>query len=1252
MAEDEGVNAVAVLASACESAGAEAEELLDKMPEEIKKMQTLLKDFDKLIDKWNNNARDGISQDGEIITDFKLAKMSNFGSDWGKSPEYLKDEDDNNLIADSVWKSDDATPINDAILKIIDQTGPVFGIAVTADAGEQYKAGVQESNASTNSLAAKLATTYPRHSSASWKVEGDTPYSPPNYLEGYDDSTKKCSEQAPSAGESGYNAQAEWVGTGFCAIANIFSPAVSKDGKRIGSILRLEAENFKDIRDREIAQAKAGESPPSSVIVNVGTIKALERTYKEIFSQQEVILDLINAFNLAVAGCIDDLEDEAKKCTGTFAWVCDKFLWGPTEEERAAMLAAADDLKDLTIGDVAEFINYAGTRNFKEQCYLLAKIFELTKYKKETLEAITPKKLPYYSAGSSNIVESNACLMVDGHPYGFLNQLTQSPTQEQFFNMETSEISTLQPMVRFFKVDMSAEKNEKELVEQEYIFDSNTTNNDIERFLADKATRGVGVGVKDFSFVYEGNTPFAVKKSIKAKLTIFANSFNELMIDRGGYSYIELALKTGRTNSASDTSSAAQFSQENIDENLSKLNFRLKALVGWAKPSGSPKPKHFSSHLLDALDDSFMTLNLTPVTHEFNIDQQGRVNFTIDYLAYVDDYFDHPYFNIFSDSEISLDVLTRTLKYKNLEKKCKPEDLAKIKKTDLKSGIIESQKKRSLTKLISNLLDKDKIKYINIKYEDIRNFQSSGPYDTQEGENGENKLKFGSVMDSSPDSRSLVENMAIVWEQTQEKNKPEDGEENRNLAIAESDNPNWNDIPFFYISDILDIILEGIETNLKTLEGVLANHEPIQMGIYGESIDLLDVTKEVKKIEKAYVNFKKLRVMLGPLEIVNPKIPNESAFVNIGDIPVSVKYFTEWMTVNLIAKEQAIYPLSRFLTDFFNCLIRGFLNNKDCFSGIIKQKTTLMQSVVTSYKDIIIDEDGKSTTSPYDEITKKILSPPRGDYKITDPTKPLSRMQMSLMPQPILNVSGIRGSPLVNPGVDREVNYLIFSAGRTQPAELMQGRKNNWYSAIKDEQGNESEVLNPGDHSRGIFHYILGKNKGIIKSIELSKTNSKFLKEVRFEQEGFRGLEQLREVYDVNITTYANVKAFPGVYIYVDPHGFAPSSMVNGEILDLTQFGIGGYCMIYRSEHTFAAGQAETKITAKWVASISAKLSGEIPAVKDKDENDNINGVNSNNKICGNNNRKEAAKDTGWMKLVTFFSDADEESADSVGVQQ
>jgi hypothetical protein len=125
------------------------------------------------------------------------------------------------------------------------------------------------------------------------------------------------------------------------------------------------------------------------------------------------------------------------------------------------------------------------------------------------------------------------------------------------------------------------------------------------------------------------------------------------------------------------------------------------------------------------------------------------------------------------------------------------------------------------------------------------------------------------------------------------------------------------------------------------------------------------------------------------------------------------------------------------------------------------------------------------------------------------------------------------------------------------------------------------------DEKRGIFHYLIGKPRGIVKNIELSKTDAKYLKEVRFQEEGFDGLEQLREVYDVNISCYANVKTYPGTYIYVDPRGFAPNTTsYEGGIMDLTRYGIGGYHMIIRSEHNFGPGQADTKITAKWVAQI------------------------------------------------------------------
>ena len=127
------------------------------------------------------------------------------------------------------------------------------------------------------------------------------------------------------------------------------------------------------------------------------------------------------------------------------------------------------------------------------------------------------------------------------------------------------------------------------------------------------------------------------------------------------------------------------------------------------------------------------------------------------------------------------------------------------------------------------------------------------------------------------------------------------------------------------------------------------------------------------------------------------------------------------------------------------------------------------------------------------------------------------------------------------------------------------------------------------DSSRGIHHYLLGRDQGLIKNIKLSKTESPGLAEVRFEQDGYDGLRQLRVVYDVQIDSFASVQTFPGTYIYVDPRGFDPSVSVDNDGFDLTDMGIGGYCMITRSEHEFGEGYANSTIHAKWVAAVDSK---------------------------------------------------------------
>jgi len=162
------------------------------------------------------------------------------------------------------------------------------------------------------------------------------------------------------------------------------------------------------------------------------------------------------------------------------------------------------------------------------------------------------------------------------------------------------------------------------------------------------------------------------------------------------------------------------------------------------------------------------------------------------------------------------------------------------------------------------------------------------------------------------------------------------------------------------------------------------------------------------------------------------------------------------------------------------------------------------------------------------------------------------------------------------------MNYFVYFAARTKPTNLMTGNR---------------EI----DENNGIFHYLLGRDKGLIKNIKLTKTDSKGLAEVRYEQDGWAGLDQLRIQYDAEIECFASPKTFPGCYIYIDPKGFAPNWTTDPEDpLNLTNFGIGGYYMIYRSEHLFGAGQADTRIFAKWVAELEAEGQEGVPAVQDR----------------------------------------------------
>ena len=244
---------------------------------------------------------------------------------------------------------------------------------------------------------------------------------------------------------------------------------------------------------------------------------------------------------------------------------------------------------------------------FKEQCFLLANIQEFAKVKTEIDTTKGNKTLP--------TADYNSSLMVQGDPYGLINALTQSPQKAKFFDMETQQISALQPMIRLYKITADENGNESQV---EMKFDSHYSKEDVADFMQRKEVRGHGVGLKSFTFSYEGQNPFSVKKSIKAKLVLFANSFSELLRTRKStmlepdpnskeddakrsvvydYTYVDLAMKTGGNKTFSPDIMNPQNRNADINS-TSKLNFRLKAILGWANPSvGGSLPSVISNEL-------------------------------------------------------------------------------------------------------------------------------------------------------------------------------------------------------------------------------------------------------------------------------------------------------------------------------------------------------------------------------------------------------------------------------------------------------------------------------------------------------------------------------------------------------------------------------------------------------------------------------------------------------------------------------
>ncbi|HAI42624.1 MAG TPA: hypothetical protein DCM40_33210, partial [Maribacter sp.] len=198
-------------------------------------------------------------------------------------------------------------------------------------------------------------------------------------------------------------------------------------------------------------------------------------------------------------------------------------------------------------------------------------------------------------------------------------------------------------------------------------------------------------------------------------------------------------------------------------------------------------------------------------------DDQGRVTLEIDYLAYVEDFFDQRAYNVFADptGKIGLDREFRALKMSKFSKECgdsqNNQQLENVKREF--ADVARKEVRKSVKSIVNSLSDNNRIYYLNVPYETISSFVSYGPYAPEE------HLKLQTenlVFDSAEQDELLKERVDRALEPAGggeggygEGANDEELDMLRAALIAI--NPNEHYVPFFYISDLIDLILVNIQ---------------------------------------------------------------------------------------------------------------------------------------------------------------------------------------------------------------------------------------------------------------------------------------------------------------------------------------------------------------------------------------------------------------------------------------------------------
>jgi len=491
-------------------------------------------------------------------------------------------------------------------------------------------------------------------------------------------------------------------------------------------------------------------------------------------------------------------------------------------------------------------------------------------------------------------------------------------------------VSALSPKIRLFKVFSDAYG--AGVNELEFPFENfNTVGVDGKSYMASPLDKGHGVGIKSFSFSFDGTTPATARKDIKAELTLYFQNFQDLIKKRKfgkdypEFRYIELLLLPFSTPDARHPNDyRPEF-------------YRIRADVGWnervdpafkqilaKRCAKDPLFKNIKEPLKsfnNALGKINKSFYLNMIDHDLDIKNDGTVEIKITYAAYVESAMKSSSLDALSTPESIFYRRSNQKEFEDILAKgdCSPQQLNTIKRRhQRKEDIFIKTQFQSLKR---RLILRRKVFYVGINSSEVSNFVKNGVMPKLKDKN----IKIGPNILS--DKEYKLDSLKNLDTETK--------------------------INFFFLGDLLHTILDCMY-EMQNPPDPKKDFDPYKRGI-NVSNKLRAEVRNTRLLLSSFVYDDYYK------DDEKTKIFND---VNIAEIPISMQFFQDWMNENVIKPERKKYPVMDFIRDLSQTVVNAFLET--CINKSIDKSITFQTGQILAlgtgkkYEDKLIKIRDKS----------------------------------------------------------------------------------------------------------------------------------------------------------------------------------------------------------------------------------------------------------------------------------------------------